>query len=69
MDDDEYDDENSWGLQAGNLSLEDSVSFGFDGQAPAKDEINISLGTNFSFPLELIYQVIFVGGKRGSGKS
>ena len=68
--DEDYDaDENSWGLQAGKLSLEDSISFGFDEKDSPSQEINISLGTKFNFPLELIYQVIFVGGKRGSGKS
>ncbi len=68
--DEDYDaDENSWGLQAGKLSLEDSISFGFDEDSLSTDEGDISLGSKFSFPLELIYQVIFVGGKRGSGKS
>ena len=69
MDEDYEADENSWGLQAGKLSLEDSVSFGFDEDLPSTDDNNLSLGSKFSFPLELIYQVIFVGGKRGSGKS
>ena len=30
---------------------------------------NIVLGSQITFPLKFLYQVIFIGGKRGSGKS
>lgn len=71
-DEDEFESESndSWGLQTGKLSLEDSMSFGY---AP-EDETNnpqdmVQIGSKFKFPLEIVYQVLFVGGKRGSGKS
>lgn len=60
---------NEWGVQKGSLSLQDS----FMEYIPASDVINenenIVLGNQISFPLKFLYQVIFVGGKRGSGKS
>lgn len=60
---------NEWGVQKGSLSLQDS----FMEYVPESDAINenenIVLGNQISFPLKFLYQVIFVGGKRGSGKS
>ncbi len=60
---------NEWGVQKGSLSLQDS----FMEYVPESDVINenenIVLGNQISFPLKFLYQVIFVGGKRGSGKS
>ena len=60
---------NEWGVQKGSLSLQDS----FMEYIPESDAINenenIVLGNQISFPLKFLYQVIFVGGKRGSGKS
>tara|TARA_B100001094_G_C18195950_1_gene810962 strand:- start:6873 stop:8099 length:1227 start_codon:yes stop_codon:yes gene_type:complete len=60
---------NEWGVQKGSLSLQDS----FMEYVPEGDAINeyenIVLGSQIKFPLKFLYQVIFVGGKRGSGKS
>ena len=71
-DDEDFENESndSWGLQTGKLSLEDSMTFGYgleDNSENSKEMVQI--GTKFKFPLEIIYQVLFVGGKRGSGKS
>ena len=61
--------DNEWGLQQGALNLEESMP-GFTGEITQYDKYqNIILGDNIGFPLELIYQVLFIGGKRGSGKS
>ena len=61
--------DNEWGLQQGALNLEDSMP-DFTGNAPSYNKFeNIVFGDNIGFPLELIYQVMFIGGKRGSGKS
>lgn len=64
-------DNNDWGLQVGNLGLEDKFSSDtyMAPSAKADEHSNIILSDSISFPLELIYQVLFVGGKRGSGKS
>ena len=59
-----------WGLQVGKISLEESFSSDFSTDSMGGDESsNVILSDNIKFPLELIYQVAFVGGKRGSGKS
>jgi len=62
-------DNTDWGVQKGSLSLQDS----FLEYLPESDAINeyenVVLGTQISFPLKFLYQVIFIGGKRGSGKS
>jgi len=58
-----------WGLTVGSQNLEDSITFE-EGQLGQADEFsNIIMGSRIHFPLELIYQVVFIGGKRGSGKS
>ena len=63
--------DDDWGLQVGNLSLEDT--FGDGWQLPSDgvtdESSTVLLSNNIKFPLELIYQVVFIGGKRGSGKS
>ena len=63
--------DDEWGLQKGNLSLEDT--FGSEWTPSSEDSVdessNILLSHTIKFPLELIYQVLFIGGKRGSGKS
>ena len=60
-----------WGLQMGKISLEES--FGSDFSPPPNSGVDessqIILSDNIRFPLELVYQVAFIGGKRGSGKS
>jgi len=62
-------DNNDWGVQKGSLSLQDS----FMEYIPEGDMVNeyenIVLGNQISFPLKFLYQVLFIGGKRGSGKS
>ena len=59
-----------WGLQVGNLSLQESFEDSLGAESKTVDESsNVVLGSTISFPLEVIYQVAFVGGKRGSGKS
>ena len=59
-----------WGLQVGKISLEESFGSDFSTDSVGGDESsNVILSDNIKFPLELIYQVAFVGGKRGSGKS
>jgi len=61
--------DSEWGLQQGALNLEESMP-DFTGIASKYDKYeNIILGDNIGFPLKLIYQVLFIGGKRGSGKS
>jgi hypothetical protein len=58
-----------WGVQKGSLSLQDSfMEYIPEGEAVNEHE-NIVLGSQITFPLKFLYQVIFIGGKRGSGKS
>ncbi len=58
-----------WGVQKGSLSLQDSfMEYVPEGEAVNEHE-NIVLGSQITFPLKFLYQVIFIGGKRGSGKS
>ena len=61
--------DSEWGLTLGNLNLEDAITLDDRTLGDADEFTNIILGSRIHFPLELIYQVIFVGGKRGSGKS
>lgn len=58
-----------WGLSVGNQNLEDTISMDESQIGQADEFSNIILGSRIHFPLELIYQVVFIGGKRGSGKS
>ena len=61
--------DSEWGVQQGALNLEDSMP-DFTGNAEQYNKYeNIVFGDNIGFPLELIYQVLFIGGKRGSEKS
>ena len=61
--------DSEWGVQQGALNLEDSMP-DFTGNSEQYNKYeNIVFGDNIGFPLELIYQVLFIGGKRGSGKS
>jgi len=62
-------DNNEWGVQKGSLSLQDSFSDYVPESESINEYDNIILGNQIAFPLKFIYQVIFVGGKRGSGKS
>tara|TARA_R110002051_G_scaffold320410_1_gene405717 strand:- start:110 stop:1306 length:1197 start_codon:yes stop_codon:yes gene_type:complete len=62
-------EKNDWGLQLGNLTLEDSFISDFDSSESVDEYENVIFGKKISFPLKFLYQVIFVGGKRGSGKS
>ena len=60
-------DNNEWGVQKGSLSLQDSFLEYLPESESINEYDNIILGNQISFPLTFIYQVIFVGGKRGSG--
>jgi len=62
-------DNEDWGLQLGNLSLEDSFIADYESGESVDEYENVIFGKNICFPLKFLYQVIFVGGKRGSGKS
>jgi hypothetical protein len=62
-------EKSDWGLQLGNLTLEDSFISDFENIEPIDEYENVIFGKKISFPLKFLYQVIFVGGKRGSGKS
>jgi len=59
-----------WGVQIGGPDLEDILD---SNHIHEKKEVDtnetISLGSKIHFPLKLIYQVMFISGKRGSGKS
>ncbi len=59
-----------WGVQKGSPELEEILD---NNPNAEKKEINpnetISLGSRINFPLKLLYQVMFISGKRGSGKS
>jgi len=61
--------DSEWGLQKGALNLEDAIPDFSNTENKYNKYENIIFGKHIGFPLELIYQVIFVGGKRGSGKS
>jgi len=64
------DNENGdWGVQKGSLSLQDSFLEYIPENEAINEQDNIILSNQISFPLKFLYQVIFVGGKRGSGKS
>ena len=62
-------DESDWGLQLGNLTLEDSYTSTFENEESVDEHNSVVFGKKINFPLKFLYQVIFVGGKRGSGKS
>ena len=62
-------DYGDWGVQKGSLSLQDSVLEYVPESETINEQDNIILSNQISFPLKFLYQVIFVGGKRGSGKS
>ena len=62
-------DESEWGVQLGNLPLEDSFTSNFEMDEPIDEYENIVFGKKINFPLKFLYQVVFIGGKRGSGKS
>ena len=62
-------DESDWGLQLGNLTLEDSFNSDFESDETVDEYNNVIFGNKINFPLKFLYQVIFIGGKRGSGKS
>ena len=62
-------DESDWGLQLGNLTLEDSYTSDFENDESVDEQNSVVFGKKINFPLKFLYQVIFVGGKRGSGKS
>ena len=62
-------DNNDWGVQKGSLSLQDSFLEYLPEAESINEYDNVILGTQISFPLKFLYQVIFIGGKRGSGKS
>ena len=60
-----------WGMQVGTPDLEEVFNdkFFMSGVEDLNDNENICLGTKIKLPLELLYQVMFISGKRGSGKS
>ena len=62
-------DYRDWGVQKGSLSLQDSFLEYVPESEAINEQDNIILSNQISFPLKFLYQVIFVGGKRGSGKS
>jgi hypothetical protein len=62
-------EEDDWGLTQGSLSLEDSFSELNTPENTVNELDNVVLGKGINFPLKFIYQVLFIGGKRGSGKS
>ena len=62
-------DYRDWGVQKGSLSLQDSFLEYVPESEAINEYDNIILSNQISFPLKFLYQVIFVGGKRGSGKS
>ena len=62
-------DYRDWGVQKGSLSLQDSFLEYVPESEAISEQDNIILSNQISFPLKFLYQVIFVGGKRGSGKS
>jgi hypothetical protein len=67
---DEFDD-SDWGVQIGSPALEEvmDTTYGKEVKETPNPEENICLGTKIVLPLELLYQVLFISGKRGSGKS
>ena len=60
-----------WGMQVGAPDLEEvfNDSFSISGVDSLSDKEHICLGTKIKLPLEILYQVMFISGKRGSGKS
>ncbi len=60
-----------WGMQVGTPDLEEvfSDSFSISGVEELSNKEHICLGTKIKLPLEILYQVMFISGKRGSGKS
>tara|TARA_R110001592_G_scaffold65165_1_gene200099 strand:- start:2366 stop:3586 length:1221 start_codon:yes stop_codon:yes gene_type:complete len=60
-----------WGVQVGAPDLEEvfNDSFSISGVEELSDKEHICLGTKIKLPLEIVYQVMFISGKRGSGKS
>ena len=64
------DGENDWGVQTGGPELEEILNAGGSSPVPEVDKNeNVSLGKRINFPLKILYQVMFISGKRGSGKS
>jgi len=57
-------EKNDWGLQLGNLTLEDSFISDFDSSESVDEYENVIFGKKISFPLKFLYQVIFVGAFR-----
>ena len=60
-----------WGVQQGSPDLEEIMNDNFtlkDVDSLNPNE-NICLGSKIALPLEALYQVMFISGKRGSGKS
>jgi hypothetical protein len=70
MDSDNGDD---WGVQVGGPPIEEILDNRHNNPNAEKKEVDknntICLGTRINFPLKLLYQVLFISGKRGSGKS
>ena len=70
MDSDNGDD---WGVQVGGPPIEEILDNQHNNPNVEKKEVDknntICLGTRINFPLKLLYQVLFISGKRGSGKS
>ena len=59
-----------WGVQQGGPDLEDILdSNHIQKEKQVDTNETISLGSKIHFPLKLLYQVMFISGKRGSGKS
>jgi len=60
-----------WGMQVGTPDLEEvfSDTFSISGVENLSDREHICLGNKIKLPLEILYQVMFISGKRGSGKS
>ena len=60
-----------WGMQVGTPDLEEVFSdlFSISGVEELSNKEHICLGTKIKLPLEILYQVMFISGKRGSGKS
>jgi len=60
-----------WGMQVGAPDLEEvfNDTFTISGVEELSDKEHICLGTKIKLPLEIVYQVMFISGKRGSGKS
>jgi len=64
-------EDTDWGVQNGSPDLEEIMNDNFVQKDVGSLNSNetICLGSKIALPLELLYQVMFVSGKRGSGKS